>query len=162
MEGMVLVSEGNEKLVNMQIKVISVPVVGGEAMNEELNKFLQSHKILQVEQQLVNASEGPYWSFCIRYTQAKVDKKGKTAVRKDYREILSEEVFGRFAQLRNIRLQLAKEDGVPAFALFTNEELAGLAALEKITLAGMRTVKGVGEKKTEKYGERLIKALANE
>ena len=143
----------------MQIKVIGVPVVGGEAVNEELNKFLRGHKILQVEQKQVTAAEGAYWSFCIRYTKAQLDKKGKAVARKDYRDILPEEEFARFAKLRTIRLQMAKEDGVPAFAIFTNEELAGLAGLERITLADMRNVKGIGEKKTEKYGERLIKAL---
>jgi len=51
----------------MQIKVFSVPVVSGEAVNDELNAFLRGNKILQVEQQLVASAEGTYWSFCIRY-----------------------------------------------------------------------------------------------
>ena len=56
----------------MQIKVSSVPVVGGEAENDELNAFLRGNKILQVEQQLVSGAEGTYWSFCIRYIEANV------------------------------------------------------------------------------------------
>lgn len=39
---------------------MSVPVVGGEWMNEELNRFLRSHKVLQMEQQLVSGSGGAY------------------------------------------------------------------------------------------------------
>lgn len=56
----------------MQIKIFSVPAVGGEAINEDLNKFLRGHKILQVEQQLINEAGGAYWSFCVRYTNAKL------------------------------------------------------------------------------------------
>ncbi len=147
----------------MQIKVFSVPIVGGEAINEDLNKFLRGHKILQVEQQLVEPSGGAYWSFCVRYTDARPpDKVSKKKERKDYKEILSERDFIRFSRLRTIRLGIAKEDGVPAFAVFSDEELAGLAVLSNLTISSMQTVKGVGEKKVQKYGERFIKAVKNE
>ena len=144
----------------MQIKVSSVPVVGGEAENDELNAFLRGNKILQVEQQLVSGAEGTYWSFCIRYIEkssglSKTKKRG----RKDYKKELSPIAFERFSVLRKIRKDIAEEDGVPAFAVFIDKELAGLAKLENISHSTMKTVKGIGEKKVEKYAERFLKAL---
>ncbi|MFM9947020.1 MAG: hypothetical protein ACKV1O_03705 [Saprospiraceae bacterium] len=47
----------------MQIKFFTIPVMGGEALAEELNVFLRSKKILQVEQQLVSEAQGSAWCF---------------------------------------------------------------------------------------------------
>ena len=146
----------------MQIKVISVPVVGGEWMNEELNRFLRSHKVLQMEQQLVYGSSGTYWTFCIRYVgdQGLVSKEKKERV--DYKELLSAEGFIKFSKLRVIRKAIAEAEGIPAFAVFTDEELAGLAQLTELTPQTIQSVKGIGEKKSEKYAERFMEAMADE
>lgn len=147
----------------MQFKVISIPVVGGEAVNEALNAFLRGNRILQVEQQLVSSSEGTYWTFCIKYIAGEgISSGGKKKERKDYKQILPEAAFSRFSKYRVIRKQLAEADGIPAFAVFTDEEMAGLAKLEELTVAGMKTLKGIGYKKVEKYAERFIKVLKDE
>lgn len=153
-----------EKQGHMQIKIISVPIVGGEASNEELNAFLRSRKILQVEQQLIDRAGGAYWSFCIRYIdkQASQGSTERGREKKDYKRILSEEAFGRFSKFRAVRKQVAQDTGVPPFAVFTDEELAGLSELAELTPASMKTVKGVGDKKVEKYGDHFIKAAADE
>lgn len=146
----------------MQIKIISVPVVGGEAINEELNAFLRGNKILQVDQQLADRPGGACWTFCIRYVEKRAWQSDKPKERKDYKKALSKEAFDRFARYRAIRKEVAERDGVPAFAVFTDKELAGLAELEELTPAGMKTVKGIGDKKVEKYAERFIKAMKDE
>lgn len=146
----------------MQIKIISVPAIGGEAMNEELNAFLRGHKILQVEQQLADKAGGACWTFCIRYVEKRAWQSDRPKERKDYKKALSEEAFGRFARYRAIRKEVAEKDGVPAFAVFTDKELAGLAELEELTPESMKMVRGIGEKKVEKYAERFIKAINDE
>lgn len=146
----------------MQIKVISVPVAGGEGMNDELNKFLRGHKVLQVTQELVAVGEGAYWTFCIRYVDGTASGPGEKKDRVDYREVLSPRDFDRFAKLRVVRKAIAEEEGIPAFAVFTDEQLAGMAQLGELTETGMRGVKGVGEKKVERYGAGFIKVLADE
>jgi len=42
-------------------------------------------------------------------------------------------------------------DTVP-YAVFTDEELSELAKLNPLTAVGMKQIKGIGEKKVEKYG----------
>lgn len=150
------------KKQDMQIKIISVPVIGGEAMNEELNAFLRVNKILQVDQQLAGRPGGACWTFCIRYVEKRAWQSDMSKERKDYKKILPEEVFGRFAHYRTIRKEIAEKDGVPPFAVFSDKELAGLAGLEELTPESMKTVKGIGDKKVEKYAERFIKALKDE
>jgi superfamily II DNA helicase RecQ len=133
----------------MQIKIFNIPIPGGEEINEEMNTFLRSKKVLQTENHLVSNDNGNFWCFCIKYlNEAPQGKRQKV----DYMEVLDKETFQRFADMRKIRKQLAQEEGIPAYAIFTDEELAGLAKLEALTPAAMRSVKGIGEKKIEKYG----------
>lgn len=145
----------------MQIKLISVPVLGGEAMNEELNAFLRSKKVIQMDQQLVNEGSAALWCFCIKYVEDYSPfNRGKEKI--DYRQVLDEASFQRFSSLRAIRKQLSDAEGLPAFAIFTDEELAGLAKIETLTLATMKSVQGIGEKKVEKYGHHFLPKSSNE
>lgn len=50
----------------------------------------------------------------------------------------------------------AANDAVPAYAVFTDEELAGIARLPVLEVSKLISVKGIGDKKVEKYGNQLI------
>jgi superfamily II DNA helicase RecQ len=145
----------------MQIKLFTIPILGGEQINEEMNRFLRSRKVLQTESHLVTNSEGSFWCFCIKYLSGAVVSPGKKK-KIDYREVLDKESFKRFARMREIRKRLAKEEGVPAFAIFTDAEMAELAKIEILTPAAMRKVKGVGEQKIEKFGKYFISQAQDE
>lgn len=145
----------------MQIKTYAIPIIGGEQMNEEMNTFLRSKKVLQMESQIVTHANTAFWSFCIKYIEdATITERERIKV--DYKQVLDEAAFKRFSRLREIRKQIAFDDSIPAYAVFTDEELAGVAKLEEITLSKMKTVKGIGDKKIEKYGQLFLKSLANE
>lgn len=143
-----------KKYKKMQIKVFSVPLTGDEAVENELNRFLRTHRVLQVEQHLVQEAQFLGWAFCVRYLDGQAGKASteRKKGRVDYREILDAETFTRYNALREKRKQAAEGEGVPIYAVFTNEELAGLAKLEKLTAASMRSVPGVGAKKVERFG----------
>ena len=138
----------------MQIKIFSIPIHGGEKITEEMNAFLRSRKILSTNSQLVTTEEGAFWCFCIKYLENTTASRSRTKV--DYKEVLDELSFQRFARMREIRKKLSKEEGIPAYAIFTDEELAGLAKIEKLTVSAMQDVKGVGEKKVSKYASYFI------
>ncbi|MCB9283821.1 MAG: HRDC domain-containing protein [Lewinellaceae bacterium] len=143
----------------MQIILFTIPLLGGEAVNEEMNAFLRSKKIVQIENKLVGKGKGAFWSFCIKYTD---DEAGRQRERVDYREVLDPESFKRFAAMREIRRRLAREESIPAYAIFTDEELAELAKIEDITTSKMQQVRGIGEKKVERYGHHFITSIADE
>jgi len=127
-------------------------------MTQEMNVFLRSKRILQTESNIISNGQGSFWSFCIRYLEhTSTTKKSFTRREKvDYKEVLDELSFQRFARMREIRKQLSKDEGIPAYAIFTDEELAGLAKIENLTPAEMQTVKGIGEKKVAKYSSHFI------
>ncbi len=141
----------------MQIKIFTIPILGSEQMLEEMNVFLRSKKVLQTEQSLVNTPQGAYWSFCVRYLE---DTPSYTQNRKkpkiDYKFVLDEASFSRFSKMREIRRQLSKEEAIPAYAIFTDAELAELAKMETLSLGSIKKVKGIGEKKVAKYGHHFV------
>lgn len=142
----------------MQIKLFTIPIMGGEKLLEEMNAFLRSKKVLRVAERLVQENEGSCWCYSIRYIEdgKGKDKLGKTRKKIDYREVLDEPTYARFSAMRKTRKQLADRDGIPAYAVFTNAELAELAKIEVLTLAKMKTVQGIGAQKVEKYGAHFI------
>lgn len=138
----------------MQIKLFTIPVPGGEALTEDMNVFLRSRKILEVTEQIV----GNHWCFCIKYLD---DTAPNDRQKIDYREVLDSEVFQRFSRMREIRKELANAESVRPYVIFTDAELAELAKMEQLTLASMQSVKGIGEKKTEKYGAKFIEQFTD-
>jgi len=141
----------------MQIKLFQIPLIDDGTAQAEINRFLAGHKVLEVEQQFFQNEKGACWSFCVRYlANAVLDTSGSFKGKKDYRALLPEHVFHIFSSLREIRKQLANEDAVPAYAVFTDEELASIASLSLLSLDQMRQIKGIGDKKIEKYGKSLV------
>ncbi len=141
--------------VLMQIKIFSISIIGGEPANEELNICLRNKKVLQVENQLIHHSGSSFWSFCIKYLDTVSTPLSGEKVKTDYKQVLEKAVFKRFSRLREIRKQIAQNEAIPAYAVFTDEELAELAKLPEFTLAKMKTIKGIGDK--EKACMRLWK-----
>ncbi len=145
----------------MQIKIYTIPIVGGENLTEDMNVFLKTKKILQVENQTVTSNNGGYWSFCIKYIDdTDIAERDKLKADKiDYRKELDEPTFARYSKLRETRKALSDKDKVPVYAVCTNEELAEMAKLKDFTLANIRKISGMGEKKVEKYGVHFIETI---
>lgn len=141
----------------MQVKIFTIPIFSSDTHEEELNKFLRTNKILQVQSQFLQEN-GSYWSVFITYLEggSNGEEHRQKRVKIDYREVLSEAEFARFAKYREIRKHLATEEGVPPFVIFTDEELAYLSKYENMSYARIKELKGVGEKKAEKYGRYFI------
>lgn len=117
----------------MQIQIFNISLADGAEGLLEMNRFLTGHKVLEVEQHFFGNANGGMWSFCVRYlpsANASANQFQPSAKEKvDYRQVLSEAEFAVFSRLRVIRKQLAAADAVPAYAVFNDEELAGIAKL---------------------------------
>lgn len=146
----------------MQLKIFTIPIIGGESQNEEMNVFLRSKKILETEKVFHSTTTGACWSFCVTYLDETLALADKEKVKIDYRQTLDEATFKRFSRMREIRKQLAQEEGLPAYAIFLDDELALLAKLDELTAVKMKTIKGIGEKKVEKYAQHFITKMKDE
>ena len=65
-----------------------------------------------------------------------------------------------FERLRTLRLELAREQGVPAYIVFNDAVLRDMARRRPATPSELLDVPGVGPAKLKRYGERFLEALA--
>lgn len=136
----------------MQIKLFTIPIDSPEAVQNELNAFLRGNKILEVESHLHSNAKTAQWCFCIKYLGQPFTYPHEKKEKVDYKTVLDEGTFQKFVHLRERRKKLASQEGLSAFIIFTDAELAELAKLDMITEKTMLTIKGIGEKKVRKYG----------
>lgn len=144
----------------IQLKLITIPIEQVEAENEALNKFLRAHKIVEIEKQLVAFRHGHSWCFCISYIENQAPTRSRKKI--NYMEVLGAPTFAIFSKLRQIRKQIAVQDAVSAYIVFTDAELAQIAQLEELNLAQLKKIKGIGEKKAANYGTRLLTLYQNQ
>ncbi len=64
-----------------------------------------------------------------------------------------------FERLRALRTEIAREEKVPPYIVFSDKTLIHMCLLKPKTKAGMLAVSGVGEFKYEKYGERFLSCV---
>jgi ATP-dependent DNA helicase RecQ len=73
---------------------------------------------------------------------------------------LPPEAAARFETLRRLRLELARRDGVPPFVVASDRTLRDVAVLRPRTLDELQQAYGIGAAKAERYGARLLEAIA--
>jgi len=89
----------------------------------------------------------------IRPTRAAKSKAGSE---------LPEEARPLFERLREWRSGVAREQGVPAYIVFGDATLRGIALTKPSSLEQLGTISGVGEKKLESYGEGVLGVVSGE
>ena len=63
------------------------------------------------------------------------------------------------AQLKQVRLEIAREEGVPAFVVFHDRSLQDMVARRPRSLEQLADCHGVGAAKLDRYGERMLATL---
>lgn len=88
-----------------------------------------------------------------KISRAKDRKKGK---RRGSTDALHPELF---EILRDLRNQLAEEQSVPAYVIFSNATLTDMCAVLPTTTEAFLSVSGVGQVKCERYGDAFMAAI---
>jgi len=68
---------------------------------------------------------------------------------------------GLFERLRALRKQLADEQRVPAYVVFSDATLAEMAARKPATAEALLEVNGVGQSKLQRYGDAFLDVIAD-
>jgi len=142
----------------MQIRIFNIPITDNGAFATEMNRFLAGQKVLEIEQHFYKNENGAFWSFCVRFIAGIATSTFLSANKKkiDYRDMLDEKTFAIFSKLRECRKIIAANDAVPAYAVFTDKELADIAKLPILEANKLIAIVGIGDKKVHKYGNVLI------
>ena len=146
----------------MAYKFFHVAVRDAGQTEAELNAFLSSRRVLAVDRRWVDQGADSFWSICVDYIDGPTtDTSGRApkSKGKDYKELLSPEEFAVFAQLRELRKEIAQTEAVPVYTIFTNEQLAQMVQTKVQSKADLERIGGVGDARIEKYGTRFLDVL---
>lgn len=147
----------------MKLQFFTVPAKFPQEMLHELNAFCAQHRVLNIDKQFVNIGNESYWSICVTVMESSIESLVKHPAAKrdsiDYKEILGEEDFAIYIQLRNLRKTLSEQQGIPAYTLFTNEQLASMVTQRANSLSDLAKIEGIGKSRLEKYGESFLSTL---
>ena len=141
----------------MRLRFFKIPLHGGTE-EATLNHVLTTDRVLAVDRQLIADGAASAWAVCVSVLDGEAAsplRKGKI----DYREVLDDADFKAFAKLRTLRKTLVEREGVPAYALFMNEQLAEMVRRRAHTQAALAAIEGVGDARVAKYGVQFIEAL---
>lgn len=134
-----------------QINTFFIPLADGGSLLEEMNAFLRGHRVLQIEK----AFTGNGWAFCVEWLEGGAAAKPPYQKRIDYREVLDEATFARFARLRDRRKAIAQEDGVPPYMVMTDAQMADAVKDGEPTEETLKKIEGFGAARFAKYGSRI-------
>lgn len=94
-------------------------------------------------------------------------EEGQESVRKRYgsagnrrkSDILNSKGLELFEHLRNLRAEIARQEGMPPYIIFSDRTLTDMCIRLPFEWEEMLAVTGVGENKFEKYGERFLEEI---
>ena len=97
------------------------------------------------------------------YEEKEPDKKKKItkAIRKRSTDALTSAGYDLFETLRKLRLEIAKEESMPPYIIFSDKTLIDMCVKKPSNEEEMLEVSGVGENKLKKYGQRFLEAIQN-
>jgi superfamily II DNA helicase RecQ len=99
------------------------------------------------------------WTICVTFEPSGARPAGGKRGKIDFKDVLSPPEFAVFARLRALRKTMADGEGVPAYALFTNDQLAEMVQRRVSSAAALREIPGVGDSRVEKYGKAFLEVL---
>ena len=145
----------------MQLRFFTIPILGGDEAAQELNSFLNAHRIVAVARSFVQDGANSAWALCVSYEPSGEGRSqsGKRA-KVDYREVLNDADFAVYARLRTLRKEIAESEGVPVYSLFNNEQMAEMVTRRVSSASALREIAGIGEARVEKYGKAFLETLA--
>ena len=62
--------------------------------------------------------------------------------------------------MRALRARLARRQGVPAYAVFSDKTLRELAVVRPRTMEDLKSVSGIGDAKARRYGRQFLSELS--
>lgn len=147
-----------------QFKIFYVGRANGSDEEEELNLFLRQRRVVKVERFFSATSNDSFWTFCVEYLPGAPpatsnESRGSNKTRIDYRDVLSDEDFQLYAELREWRKRRAFETSAPVYTVLTNEQLAAIATRRPRSRAELGRIPGIGESKSQNYGSEILAIL---
>jgi superfamily II DNA helicase RecQ len=150
--------------MKLQYAPFLLPLHAGSAEQDELNRFLRGKRIIQTRKELVATGGASHWAVLVEYLDSPEKSAGDQQIKGkvDYKEILNAADFSLFSKLREVRKKLAEENGLPVYAVCTNEQLAEIAKRKPKSLTECMQIEGIGQGKADKFVPAFLECGKNE
>ncbi|MCB1755037.1 MAG: DNA helicase RecQ [Gammaproteobacteria bacterium] len=129
------------QLIAMAYLSVDVDAYGALRLTERCRPVLRGEQLLRLRK------------------QSKPEKTAKQAKSEKIAALRSVDQ-GLFDALRETRLRLAQEQGVPPYVIFHDATLVEMARTRPRSKDAFRYIPGVGEKKLERYGDEFMEVIA--
>lgn len=148
----------------LQYKFFRIPVRDPSSWESELNRFLGSVRIANIQREFIDQGENSFWTLAVEYltedSGASAGQDSRKKPRVDYKNLLSPEDFTIFAKLREWRKVAATDEGAPVYTIFTNDQLAKIAEKRVRSPSELMAIDGVGDARAAKHGEAVFRIVS--
>lgn len=165
----ILKGSSNERLISLGLNTLSTYGI----MSDSLGRVIRSEidYLIQEDYLLVTEEEFPV----LRLTAKSADiLKGNTTLTMRMPKALPKKTktnydrekeyyaeSGLYAELKNLRKELAAEEKVPAYIVFSDATLRDMCRKLPTYIGKFYEISGVGKRKAEKYGEQFCKVISD-
>ena len=152
----------------MRLFTLTLDNVLGAFDDTELQTFVKDKEVLSIRDHFFVKDETPYLVVLVTYHSPHPESKEPSARtqagenKEKWKEILEEADWPLFNTLRDWRNGLAREEGIPAYVICTNRQLAEIAHRRPPSLHKLASIEGMGKAKLERYGEKILKIVGPE
>jgi ATP-dependent DNA helicase RecQ len=165
----ILLGKRNARVEQQQHDTISTFGIGGELSEQEWRgvvRQLLAQGLLGVNSDgfgtlvLTESSAGVLDGSRRVHLRREPERAAKAAKRSAVAATLPTEAVPLFEKLREWRAGVAREQAVPAYIIFGDATLRGIALSVPSTLADLSGISGIGDKKLESYGQQLLDVVS--
>ena len=127
-----------------------------------MQEFIADKEVIEYDEHFFNHDKTPYLTVLLSYRNFAPDERRRLNRRNDPRAELDDTEKDIFDALRVWRAARAKQDGMPPYMIANNKQLAKMVKLKAATKTDLGNVNGIGEAKIEKYGEDILRIIAEQ
>ncbi|WP_430006130.1 DNA helicase RecQ [Metabacillus idriensis] len=149
----VLTGSSNKKVIDFKFNELSTYGILKHQTAKEVSEFID----FLTSEQYISITGGQFPVLVVEEKGLEVLKGHLEVHRKEKMRIVeSAENDGLFLQLKELRKQLATDENVPPFVIFSDKSLKDMCVKMPKTIEEFLAVQGVGESKQQKYGEVFV------
>ncbi len=144
--------------MNLAVVTLRFDVEAGAFDDAPLRAFTAEHDVLGFHEHFFEVGGTPYWAVLLRWQAPRsAGSAGEpTRPRTDWAATVPSEDRGLYEALRSWRNERARQEGRPAYVLFTNRQIAAITLARPDTEASLREIDGIGEARARDYAGEVI------
>jgi ATP-dependent DNA helicase RecQ len=153
----VLTGSKNKKVLDFRFHELATYGILSHKSVKEVNDFIE----FLISEEYIRVEHGQFPTILVTQLGKEVLLGNISVHRKEalhIKQIVRDNPL--FEELRHLRKEIADAERVPPFVIFSDQTLQDMCVRLPKTVSDLLSVKGIGEHKKEKYGERFVQVIA--